>query len=89
MKKLILFFAVMLISTQALAVMDSLEGKVEKVDSTTIRIINNTGETFEISELKAKRDYFVKEKAQVIASLDERIRILDARIQEAALLGVE
>ena len=86
MKYLVLFL--MLVSTQAFA-KDNFDGTLEKVDATTVKIVSAVETTYDISELVAKRDYLVSEKAQSDNSFDNRIAALDARIQEAKALGVE
>ena len=77
-----------LLSTSVFA-KDSFEGTVEKIDAKTVKIVSAQETTYDISELVAKRDYLVSEKAQSDNSFDNRIAALDARIQEAKALGVE
>ena len=90
MQRFIRFALITLIffSTSSFAA-DNFNGTLEKVDSKTVKITSSVENTYDILELKAKRDYLVSEKAQADNSFDNRIAELDARIQEAKALGVE
>ena len=90
MQRFIRFALITLIffSTSSFAA-DNFNGTLEKVDSDTVKIISQNETTYDIADLVSNRDYLVSEKAQAVNSFDNRIAELDARIQEAALLGVE
>ena len=90
MKSMVIGLVIMLLSVQAFARPgEKFDGTLEKVDAKTVKIVSAQETTYDISELVAKRDYLVSEKAQSDNSFDNRIAALDARIQEAKALGVE
>ena len=79
----------MLLATTVCFAKDNFDGKLAKVDDDTVSITIQVSQTFDISELKAKRDYFIAEQAQANASFDDRISKLNEQINAAKELGVE